>query len=96
MYEFFENEKFYYVVSDLCKGGELFDEILFRGKISEKDTAVLIKQILICVNYLHQMSIVHRDLKPENFLLESSKDFNQIKMVDFWLACKHEGIKMLD
>jgi len=32
------------------------------------------------------MKIVHRDLKPENLLLESSKDFNEIKMTDFWLA----------
>jgi calcium-dependent protein kinase len=95
MYEFFEDEKCYYIVYDLCKGGELFEEIVFRGKISEKETAVLIKQILICVNYLHQMNIIHRDLKPENFLLEGSKDFNEIKMIDFWLACKHDSPKVM-
>jgi calcium-dependent protein kinase len=27
MYEFFEDEKRYYIVSELCKGGELFDEV---------------------------------------------------------------------
>lgn len=32
MYEFFEDEKRYYIVTDICKGGELFDEILQRGK----------------------------------------------------------------
>ena len=43
MYEFFEDEKRYYIVTDICKGGELFDEIVKRGKFSENDAAVLIK-----------------------------------------------------
>lgn len=30
MYEFFEDEKRYYIVTDICKGGELFDEIVQR------------------------------------------------------------------
>lgn len=44
----------------ICKGGELFDEILQRGKFSEKDAAVLMKQVLSCINYCHQNNIVHR------------------------------------
>ena len=44
----------------ICKGGELFDEIIARGKFSEKDAAVLMKQILQCVNYCHSNHIVHR------------------------------------
>ena len=31
MYEFFEDEKRYYIVTDICKGGELFDEIKELG-----------------------------------------------------------------
>jgi len=46
MYEFFEDEKRYYLVTEICKGGELFDEILQRGKFSERDAAVLMKQVL--------------------------------------------------
>ena len=37
----------------ICKGGELFDEILQRGKFSERDAAVLMKQVLQCINYCH-------------------------------------------
>jgi len=70
MYEFFEDEKRYYIVTDICKGGELFDEILARGKFSEKDASLLMKQVLSCINYCHLNHIVHRDLKPENILLE--------------------------
>lgn len=28
MYEFFEDDKRYYLVTEICKGGELFDEVL--------------------------------------------------------------------
>jgi len=83
MYEFFEDEKRYYIVTDICKGGELFDEIVARGKFSERDAAMLMKQVLGCINYCHQNHIVHRDLKPENILLEQSKEFDQIKIIDF-------------
>ena len=41
--EFFEDEKRYYLVTEICKGGELFDEILARGKFTERDGAVLMK-----------------------------------------------------
>ena len=34
MYEFFEDEKRYYIVTDICKGGELFDEIVSRGGVA--------------------------------------------------------------
>jgi hypothetical protein len=30
-------------VCRICKGGELFDEIIARGKFTEKDAAVLMK-----------------------------------------------------
>ena len=83
MYEFFEDEKRYYIVTDICKGGELFDEIVKKGKFGEQDASVLIKQVLSCINYCHVNHIVHRDLKPENILLETNKEFDQIKIIDF-------------
>ena len=43
MYEFFEDDKRYYIVTDICKGGELFDEIVARGKFTENDAALLMK-----------------------------------------------------
>jgi calcium-dependent protein kinase len=80
----------------ICKGGELFDEIIARGKFTEKDAAVLVKQILSCINYCHKNKIVHRDLKPENVLLEQNKDFDQIKIIDFGTSLVHTGQGHLD
>jgi calcium-dependent protein kinase len=96
MYEFFEDEKRYYLVTEICKGGELFDEILQRGKFSERDGAVLMKQVLSCINYCHQANIVHRDLKPENILLEQNKEFDQIKIIDFGTSLVYDPNRNLD
>lgn len=86
IYEYFEDPKRYYIVTDLIKGGELFDEIIARGQFSERDAAMVIKQILSCVSYCHMHNVIHRDLKPENVLLEASKEFDQIKLIDFGTA----------
>jgi serine/threonine protein kinase len=44
----------------LCKGGELFDEIIARGKFKEEEAANVMRLVLSCVNYLHSNNIVHR------------------------------------
>ena len=88
MYEIFEDHKRYYVVTDICQGGELFDEIVKRKQFNEEDTAVLIRQVLSCINYCHTNNLVHRDLKPENILIESAQELNSIKIIDFASAVK--------
>lgn len=43
LFEVFEDEKRYYLVTELCTGGELFEEISKRSVFSEKDAAIVIK-----------------------------------------------------
>ena len=43
MYEYLEDEKRFYIVTEICKGGELFDEIINRAKFDEHDAAVVMK-----------------------------------------------------
>lgn len=83
MYESYECEKRYYIVTDICGGGELFEEITSRKSFSENDAAILMKALLQCIHYCHSNKVMHRDLKPENILLEENKDYNQIKIIDF-------------
>ncbi len=42
LYEVFEDEKRYYLVTELCKGGELFDEIINKVQFSEREAATII------------------------------------------------------
>eukprot|EP00922_Rhytidocystis_sp_ex-Travisia-forbesii_P050823 GHVS01075491.1.p1 GENE.GHVS01075491.1~~GHVS01075491.1.p1 ORF type:complete len:552 (-),score=73.52 GHVS01075491.1:1922-3577(-) len=91
LYEFFEDKRNYYLVTELYTGGELFDEIIHRQKFSESDAAIIMKQVLSGVTYLHRHNIVHRDLKPENLLLEGKSKDALIKIVDFGLSASFEA-----
>ena len=81
IFEIFEDSYKYYIMSEFCEGGELFDAITSKGYYSELDAAKIMKQILQAVNYLHDNGVVHRDLKPENIMLLSNQ--SELKLIDF-------------
>lgn len=83
------NPDFFLPFFDLCKGGDLFDDIEKRAKYTEQDAAKCITQIFNGTEYIHRQHIIHRDLKPENLLL--TKD-GIIKIGDFGLAVEVNGI----
>lgn len=96
MYEFLEDDKRIYIVTEICKGGELFDEILNRSKFTETDAAIVMRRLLSAINYCHKKNIVHRDLKPENMLLEQDKDLEKLKIVDFGTSLSFDPERALD
>lgn len=83
LYELMETENSYYLVTELCEGGDLMDYICARKFLSEACTRKFIRQIISAVDYLHRIGILHRDLKIENLLLD--KNLN-IKLIDFGLS----------
>jgi calcium-dependent protein kinase len=82
-------------VTELCTGGELFDEITNQSQFCEGDAAKIIQQVLLAIGYCHSKRIVHRDLKPENILLDSKKNSNVVKVIDFGTSSKFEPGKKL-
>ena len=42
LYERLQDEKRYYLISELCTGGELYDEIVGKKKMKEEDAAEII------------------------------------------------------
>ena len=60
IYEFYDDTVNFYIVSELCVGGELFDRISEKGIFTEIEAGKVIKQILSALAYSHQNNIVHR------------------------------------
>ena len=85
IFEFYEDKKCFYIITELCEGGELFDKIVELGSFTEHDAAYIMFQLLSAVGYIHSNHVVHRDLKPENILLDTKKG-NIIKIIDWGTA----------
>jgi len=59
------------LVTELCDGRELFDEIQSRKRFTELEAAIVTRQILQAIAYCHDQNVAHRDLKPENILIDA-------------------------
>lgn len=64
LYDVFQDSDSIYVVMQLMEGGELFDYVIQRGALTERDASGILRQLLEAIVYLHQRGIIHRDLKP--------------------------------
>ncbi|CCH46392.1 Serine/threonine-protein kinase [Wickerhamomyces ciferrii] len=93
LYDVWENKGELYLVLEYVEGGELFDYLIKKGRLQEKEAIHYFKQIINGVNYCHQFNICHRDLKPENLLLD--KNLN-IKIADFGMAALEINSKLLE
>ncbi|KAM0905157.1 hypothetical protein ACQ4PT_017535 [Festuca glaucescens] len=81
----FEDSDRFYLVMELCRGGRLLDEVAREGRLSERRTAHVIRELMDVVKYCHEMGVVHRDIKPENVLLTKA---GRLKLADFGLAVR--------
>ena len=69
------------------RGGELFDFISEKERLSEEEASNFIQQILLGLKHMHSKHIAHLDLKPENIMLKSP-DSHHLKLIDFGLSRK--------
>ena len=77
---------YYILVMELI--GPSLDQLLknCKGKFSLSTVALIGKQILRIINYIHSKGIVHRDIKPENFLVKINT--NMLYTIDMGLCKK--------
>ncbi|XP_064872440.1 LOW QUALITY PROTEIN: maternal embryonic leucine zipper kinase-like [Oncorhynchus nerka] len=88
LYHVIETNTKIYMILEYCPGGELFDYIIAKDRLSEEETRVFFRQIVSALAYVHSQGYAHRDLKPENLLID--EDHN-LKLIDFGLCAKPKG-----
>ncbi|XP_022734126.1 serine/threonine-protein kinase RHS3-like [Durio zibethinus] len=87
LYSYFETDKFYCLVMEFCRGGNLHS---LRQKqpnkhFTEEAGRFFASEVLLALEYLHMLGIVYRDLKPENVLV---RDEGHIMLSDFDLSLR--------
>ncbi len=99
-YETFNDDKYFHIVTELCRGKELSKLIKQNGgKIKEKNCRIIIMKILHAINYCHSRGVVHCDLKPDNIIFETPNEGEEnedentlnlldLKLIDFGLSSR--------
>ncbi|KAM6304109.1 maternal embryonic leucine zipper kinase isoform 2-T2 [Podargus strigoides] len=88
LYHVIETSKKIFMVLEYCPGGELFDYIISKDRLSEEEARVFFRQIVSAIAYVHSQGYAHRDLKPENLLIDRG---HNLKLIDFGLCAKPKG-----
>ena len=92
IFDIFQTEENHYFIMEYCENGELFNYIVEKQKLNEKEASYFYYQLINGLEYIHSKNIVHRDLKPENLLLGKG---NILKIIDFGLSNFFDGKNLL-
>ena len=72
-----------YMVTDYCRGGELFFHLKRFRTFTEPMVKFFAAELVAALQHLHSCHVVYRDLKPENVLLDEE---GHIMLTDFGLS----------
>jgi calcium/calmodulin-dependent protein kinase I len=78
-----KDEKYAYLATEYCPGGELFEQVSNRGALPEEEVKKHIRGVLAAVEHLHSHGIGHRDISLENILLG---DDGCVRLIDLGSA----------
>ena len=54
VFELLQDDANFYIVTELVTGGELYDYIIKVKRLSERQAADVIKQLLLALSYMHE------------------------------------------
>ena len=92
LYQIIEDTQRYFLVTEYANGGELFDLIVRKKRLTENDASIFFIQLISALEYLKKNNISHRDIKPENLLIKNNKE---LILIDFGLSAQFEQNKLL-
>ena len=97
-YDVFELADQIVMVTELCVGGCLLDQLMDVEHFTEEDAKQISRQVSNAVVYLHENGIAHRDIKPENVLCTDKEPHvrGHIKLCDFGFAAEFSKEALAD
>ena len=79
----FQEGDYLYLVMEFLPGGDLMGLLIARDIFTEEESKFYICELILAIEFIHELNCIHRDIKPDNILI--GKD-GHIKLTDFGLA----------
>ncbi|KAL6607394.1 Pkinase-domain-containing protein, partial [Neocallimastix sp. 'constans'] len=80
----FVENNYLWIIIELCAGGSCLD-LLKPGPFEEIFIAIILREVLYGLDYLHGEGKIHRDIKAANILLTS---LGEVKLADFGVSAQ--------
>jgi len=96
-----ENDRAICLVMELGTGGDLFQLVQQKGRLSLDESWHIFRQLVSAVSYIHSKGFVHRDIKPENVFVSENHEtvmLGDFGFADVWSSFKElkEGVGSLN
>ena len=85
IYEFFEDEKYIYIIFEFCGGGDIAEMNNKYGIFPEFLLKYVMFQVFLAISFLHSKKVVHGDLKRENIAFVYTDEKKDKKEIDNFL-----------